>query len=149
MTLLRRWEPFENLVHIRHSMGMLFEDWPVRASDGYRGHEYRIPLDVYQTSDDLVIKAAVPGVDPDDVHISITRNSLTIEGEVKHEDEVKGKDYFARERRYGSFRRALSLPSSLDTNKAEASFENGILTLTIPKAEDAKPKEVKVKVRKA
>ena len=100
---------------------------------------------MYHTANDVVVKAALPGVKPDDVEITIVGDTLTIKGEAKAEEEVKREDYLYQERRYGAFSRSVTLPSGLDTDKAEATFENGVLTLTIPKVEKVKPKQVKVK----
>jgi HSP20 family protein len=93
----------------------------------------------------VVVKASLPGVKPEDVDITISGDTLTIKGETKTEEEVKREDYLYQERRYGSFSRTIALPSSLQTDKAEATFENGVLTLTIPKIEEVKPKTIKVK----
>jgi HSP20 family protein len=101
---------------------------------------------MYATPDSVVIKAALPGIRPEDVDITITGNSVTIKGEVKAEEEVKERDYILREHRFGSFSRTVTLPEGVDTDKAEASYENGILTITLPKREEVKPKSLKVKV---
>jgi len=107
--------------------------------------EATVPVDMYQTPEAVVVKAALPGVKPEEVEITITGNTLTIKGEVKAEQEVKREDYIYQERHYGGFSRSLTLPTGLQVDKAEAVFENGILTLTIPKAEEVKPKTIKVK----
>ncbi|MFW6126269.1 MAG: Hsp20/alpha crystallin family protein, partial [Chloroflexota bacterium] len=104
-------------------------------------------LDVYQRPDQLVVKASLPGVKPEDVDITVTGDTLTIQGETKADEEVKREDYIYQEHRYGSFSRSLALPPNLRTDKADASFEDGILTVTIPRAEEAKPKAIKVKPR--
>jgi HSP20 family protein len=98
--------------------------------------------------DEVVVKATVPGVKPDDLHITITGDVLTIRGEVKQEEEVKEEAYHIRERRYGTFSRSLPLPVPVLTDKAKAEFENGILTLTLPKAEEVRPKTIEVKAKK-
>jgi HSP20 family protein len=104
-----------------------------------------MPLDIEQTKDQLVIKVSLPGVKLEDVDISISGNVLTIKGETKEEEKTKEAEYVCRERFIGEFSRSLSLPEGLDTEKAEAVMANGILTLTIPKSEEAKPKSIKVK----
>ena len=103
--------------------------------------------DRYQTANDVVVKASLPGFKPEEVDISITGDTLTIKGEHKDEKEVKDEDYFYKERRYGSFSRSLILPIQVQSDKAEAVFEDGILTLTLPKAEEIKPKQIKVKAK--
>jgi HSP20 family protein len=94
-----------------------------------------------------VVKAALPGLKPEDVSIDITSETLTIRGENKAEQEIKKEDYLYQERRYGAFSRSLVLPSGLKPDKAEATMEDGVLTLTIPKAEGVKPKAIKVKAK--
>jgi HSP20 family protein len=144
-----RREPFSELVSLRQAMDKLFEDSFVRPSRMLAAFgEAAIPaIDVYQTPNEFVVKASLPGTKPDDVNIDITGNTLTIKGETKAEQETKNEDYLYQERRYGSFSRSLVLPSGLQADKIEATMENGILTLTIPKAEEAKPKTIKVKAK--
>ncbi len=146
---LRRWEPFTELMSLRQAMDRLFEDSFIRPSRlaSLFGEEAQLPIDMYQTETDVVVKASVPGVKPEDVDITITGDTLTIKGETKMEEEVKRENYFYQERRYGSFARSITLPGSLQTDKAEATFENGVITLTIPKVEEAKPKSIKIKAK--
>ena len=106
-------------------------------------------VDMYQTDKDVVVKVALPGVKQDDVDISITGDTLTVKGEVKSEKKVKQEDYFYQERRYGGFSRAIALPDGLETDKADANFEDGVLTLTIPKSEKIKPKQIKIKAKRS
>jgi HSP20 family protein len=108
-----------------------------------------LALDVYEEDDKLVIKADVPGIKPEDVHVEVTGNVLNLSGEMKDEREEKREGYYIRERGYGSFARSLTLPSGLDTDKVEAAFENGVLSIRIPKTEGAKTKTIKVKAAKA
>ncbi len=142
-----RWEPFRELVSLRQAMDRLFEESFVRPSRFLRllGEEVHPAIDMHQTANEVVIRAALPGVKPEDVEINITGDTLTIKGETKAETEVKREDYLCQECRYGAFSRYITLPSALKTEKAEASFEDGVLTLTIPRAEEAKPKTIKVK----
>jgi len=100
---------------------------------------------MYQTHNDVVVKAALPGFKPDEVDISITGDTLIIKGEHKEEQEGKQEDYFYKEHRYGTFSRSVTIPVQVKSDKAEATFENGVLTLTLPKAEEVKPKHIKVK----
>lgn len=144
---IQRWQPFTELMSLRQAMDKLFEDSFVRPSRGLHAFsELTVPaLDVYQTPNEVVVKATLPGVKPEDVSIDITGETLTIRGETKVEEEVKKEDYLYQERRYGSFSRSVVLPGGLKTDKAEATMEDGVLTLTIPKAEEVKPKAIKVK----
>jgi HSP20 family protein len=103
---------------------------------------------MYETDDAVVVKAAIPGVDPKDVEINVTGDTLTIRGEIRKEEEVKEENYLRRERYYGSFCRSFLLPTRVVADDAEAVFENGVLTLTLPKAEEVKPKSIKVKAKK-
>jgi len=144
---LIRWQPFSDMVTLRQAMDRLFEDSFVRPSHltGLFGDEAETPIDMYQTDENVVVKASVPGIKPEEVDVTITGDTLTIKGETKTEEEVKKENYFRKERSYGAFSRSILLPTSLQTDKAEASFENGVLTLTIPKAEESKPKQIKIK----
>jgi len=96
----------------------------------------------------VVVKASLPGIKPEEVDITISGDTLTIKGEHKEEQKVKQEDYLRKERYYGAFSRSLILPVQVKSDKAEAVFENGILTLTLPKAEEVKPKQIKVKASK-
>ncbi|MFP3898319.1 MAG: Hsp20/alpha crystallin family protein [Dehalococcoidia bacterium] len=146
---IERWHPFTDLMSLRQAMDRLFEDSFVRPSRSLAtlGELAAPALDVYQTANDVVVKAALPGLKPEDVSIDITGDTLTIKGESKTEQEVKKEDYLYQERRYGAFARSVVLPSGLKADKAEASMEDGVLTLTIPKAEEVKPKAISVKAK--
>lgn len=150
MTNLVRWEPFRNLTSLREAMDQLFEESFVRPRTGWLAPvgEGTLTVDMYETDDAIVVKAAVPGIEAEDLDISVSGDTLTIRGETKADEEIREENYFYRERRYGSFCRALSIPVPVVTGKAEAEFENGLLTLTLPKAEEVKPKAIKVKAKK-
>jgi HSP20 family protein len=102
---------------------------------------------MYQTDDEVVVKAALPGFKADDVQINVTGEVLTIRGELKHEEEQKEKAWHIREQRWGSFERSVALPTDVVADKANADFANGILTITLPKAEEVKPKTITVKAK--
>ena len=144
-----RWQPFTELMSLRQAMDRLFEDSFVSPSRvlGAFGPDVTTPIDMYHTDNDVVVKATLPGVEPEEVDITITDDTLTIKGEAKADEEVKREDYLYQEHRYGTFSRSVTLPSGLDTDKAEADFENGVLTLTIPKSAKIKPKQIKVKAK--
>jgi len=141
-----RWEPERELTSLRQAMDQLFRDafvqWPGLP---YPEIGEGMTLDMYQTEKDLVVQVPLPGVKPEDVDISVTGDVLTIKAERKEEHKVEEADYFYRESRYGSFSRSVSLPVDVDADKAEANFENGMLTLTLPKAEVARAKKIPVK----
>ena len=127
---MMRWQPFPELMSLRQAMDKLFEDsfvTPSRLLSTF-GPSIATPIDMYHTANDVVVKAALPGVKPEEVDITITGDTLTIKGETKAEEEVKREDYLHQEHRYGAFSRLVTIPSGLDTDKAEANFDNGILT---------------------
>jgi HSP20 family protein len=144
---IQRWEPFQEMVTLRNAMDRLFEDSFVRPTSWWSDGEGTLALDMSQTENDVIVKASLPGFKPDEVDISITGDTLAIKAEHKEETESKEGGYFLKERRYGSFARVVNIPVGVKSEKAEASFENGVLTLTLPKAEEAKPKQIKVKAK--
>jgi HSP20 family protein len=103
-------------------------------------------VDVFETPEHIVLKADLPDVDKDAVDISIENNTLTLKGERKLEKETKEKNFYRMERSYGTFSRSFTLPPTVAADKVEAAFDNGVLTLTLPKREEARPKQIKVKV---
>lgn len=149
MTQLTRWEPFRDIVSLREAMDRLFEESFVRPWGGRLAPTMRATLavDMYETEEDVVVKAALPGIDPDDVDVSVTGNTLTIKGQTRAEEEVKEENYICRERTFGAYSRSLRLPLTVEADKAEAEYENGVLTLRLPKVEEAKPKAIEVKVK--
>lgn len=146
---LMRWEPFSELMSLRQAMDRLLEDSFVRPSRllSVFGETLTPAIDMYQTPSEVVVKANLPGVKAEELDINVTGDTLTIKGERKIEEEVKRENYLYQEHRYGAFTRSVGLPPGLKIDKAEAILENGILTLTIPKAEEARPKVIKVKTR--
>lgn len=149
MTMIR-WDPYREMLNLRQTMDRMFEDtflWPARSQ--YEMSGGNLPLDIYQTKNDVVVKAALPGLKPEEVDISLSGETLTIKGEHREEKETKEADYIRREHRYGSFSRTVTIPVAIQSDKAQATFDNGILTLTLPKAEAVKPKQIKVKAKDA
>ncbi len=146
---MERWHPFTDLMSLRQAIERLFEDsfvCPSRALAAI-GEVGAPALDIYETPDEIVAKAALPGLKPEDVSTDITGDTLTIDGESKGEQEIEREDYLYQERRYGAFSRTVILPGGLKSDKAEATMEDGVLALTIPKAEEAKPKAISVKAK--
>jgi HSP20 family protein len=141
------WDPVTDLVTMQQAMDRLFDEAWGRRGVGWRRGErvHALPLDVYSTADELVIQASVPGLDPEDVEITIEGETLTIKGERKA--PLANVDYVLQERRYGPFGRTLSLGVPVQADQAEAVFEQGMLNLTIPKAEEVRPKVIKVKTK--
>jgi len=146
MSNLIRWEPARDFMTLREAMDHLFNDAftrPLSLRDGWS-----VPaIDMYQTDDEIVVKASIPGFTADDVQISITGEILTLRGEMKQEDEKKEKAWHIREQRWGTFERTVALPTLVVADKAKAEFENGILIVTLPKAEEVKPKTITVKTK--
>jgi HSP20 family protein len=149
MANIVRWEPFRDLISLREAMDRLFEESFIRPRTGWLapvGAE-ALAVDVYETDQDVIVKSSVPGVKPEDIDITITGDTLTIKGETKSEEKVEKANYIRQERRYGAFARSLTLPTSIVAENAKAEFEDGVLTLTLPKAEEVKPKAIKVKAK--
>lgn len=147
MSSLIRWQPFDGNISLRNAIDRLFEDSFVQPRWGLVAplSAANLAIDMFETKDEVVVKAALPGVKPEEVEVTITGNTLTISGESNEESEVKEKDYIRKERRFGSFTRSVTLPNGLKADKAEAAFENGVLTLKVPKSEEVKPKSIKIK----
>ncbi|MBC7242276.1 MAG: Hsp20/alpha crystallin family protein [Anaerolineae bacterium] len=145
---LMRWQPFEELMSLREAMDRLFEESIVWPRSLLAPAAQTFAVDIYETKDDVVVKASLPGVKPEDIEVSVVGDTLTIKGEVKEEKDIKEENYIRKERRYGSFCRSFTLPVSVDADKATAEFENGVLTLTLPKAEEVKPKTIAIKAKK-
>ena len=144
-SFVTRWDPFREAVTLREAMDRLFEDSFVparrRLAEGVE-RRFRLPLDAYTTPDEIVILANMPGVKPETVEITIEGDTLTIKGE--RPGSLENVDYVLQERVYGPFQRTLNINIPVDADKAEAKFEHGLLTLTIPKAEAARPKTIQV-----
>jgi len=139
MSNLIRWEPAREMMTLRDAMDRLFDDAftrPLRLNDG----QMSMPaVDMCQTDNEIVVKAAIPGVKADDVQINVTGEMLTIKGETREKEEVKEKAYHLREQRWGMFERAIPLPTDVVADKAKAEFENGILTIHAPKSRGSPP----------
>ena len=144
MSNLTRWEPMREMMTLREAMDRLFDDAFTRPLS-MSGVSAAPAIDMYQTEDDVVVKATLPGLKAEDVDITITGETLTLRGEYKQEDERNDSNYHIRERRSGSFQRAILLPTDVKADKAKADFENGILTITMPIAEEVKPKSITIK----
>jgi HSP20 family protein len=142
------WRPFRELERMRREMDRLwdsfFEERPRRRVEEVG--EWLPSLDLSETKNDLVVKAELPGIDPKDIDISLANDVLTIKGEKKQEREEKEEDYHLIERSYGAFTRSIRLPREVQSDKINASYKNGILRVTLPKSEEAKKKEIKIKV---
>ncbi|MDT7943565.1 MAG: Hsp20/alpha crystallin family protein [Dehalococcoidia bacterium] len=146
MTLVR-WDPWEEFRSIRRAMDRLWDELMGRREPVVVEEAMTFPVDMYETDEALVVKAALPGLRPEDVEISVQGDLLTIKGELKREEKVERENYHRRELRYGMCSRTISLPVAVDAEKAEATFEHGILTVTLPKVPEARAKVIRVKAR--
>ena len=149
---ISRWEPFRDLVSTQDHFNQLFNDTFARAFGDPQEVSPRawVPaVDIYETADSLVLKAELPGINPDDVEIRVEDNTLYLKGERKFEKEVKEENLHRVERSYGTFSRSFVLPGTIQADKVKADYENGVLTLTMPKREEAKPRTIKINVAKA
>lgn len=150
MTTLVRWEPFREMMTMRRDMDRLFDSFfntPSLWRENGDG-SMSLALDVAEQDDKFLVKASIPGVAPEDIDISLSDNVLTIKGESRQETEKEGEKYHLRERRFGSFMRSLTLPNTVKGDEVEATYEDGVLTLAIPKAEEVKPKKIEVVAKK-
>lgn len=148
-----KWSPIRELEDMRRDMERLFDSffepsrrhrrlWPKPSEAGII-----VPnIDMYDRKSEIVLKAELPGVEKDGIDLTITKDSITLKGEVKKEEEIKEEDYYSCERSYGSFTRTIALPVEVDSEKATATFKNGVLEVVLPKKEELKPKEIKIGV---
>lgn len=146
---LIRWDPFRELSALQERMNRLFSDVrtrPVWAEEEITQGSWVPPVDVYETADSIVLKAELPGIGKEDINVEVKDNTLTLRGEKKIEKEVKEENYYRAERSYGTFQRAFTLPSTVQADKVKAKFKDGVLEISLPKIEEAKPKQIKVEV---
>ena len=145
MSNLSRWDPFQDMLTLREAMQQLLEDSFVAPTTSQRGGQTFAPaMDVSETKDSFVVEAALPGIKPEDMDITLENNVLTIRGEMKQESTSKERNFHRIERRFGTFQRSISLPSTVKSDAINASMEHGVLRLEIPKAEAVKPRKIAV-----
>jgi len=145
MSNLTRWDPFREMANWRSMVDRMFDNsfwgplanWTEPAS-------WNLALDVSETKDEFLVKASLPGINPDDLEITYDNNVLSIQGEVKEDKENGDQHFHLRERRYGSFYRSITLPSSVKADAIKAAYDSGVLTLHLPKSEEAKPKRIAI-----
>ena len=140
--MLTRWDPFRDLVSMRRAMDRLMEN--SLTEDGDVTSEWGLPLDVVEDENQYVVKASLPGVKADDLDITFNKGSLTIRGEIKDESETTQGQYHLRERRYGTFSRTITLPTTVKAEDIQADYHDGILELKMPKSEEVKPKRIQI-----
>ena len=146
---IMKWDPWRDVLSLRDEMDRLFEDFLTKTPEkrDFISDVWAPDVDIYETKDEVIVKAELPGMKKDDIKISIVDNSLIVEGEKKQEKETKDENYYRMERRYGAFRRVINLPVSVKINEIDASYDNGVLEIKLPKSEEAKPKEIEVKIK--
>lgn len=146
MTALRRWDPWRELSRVQDDLSSMFE----RAFGSERRERLMLShwmpdVDIYEKENKIYIRMDIPEIKPEDIDISIVDNTLKIKGERKMTEEVKEENYYRMERRYGSFERMIELPVSVKMDNIEATYKNGVLHVELPKAEEVKAKEIKIK----
>lgn len=146
MSQMVRWDPFAEFGSMRRAVERLFDDFaPTRSMRGGDATELTFPIDLSESEDQVVVKAVLPGVRPEDVEITVSEGVLTVRGEARQETTEEKENFYRREIRFGSFARSIPLPSRVNQDSAEAEFKDGILTIQLPKAEESRPRSIRVK----
>jgi HSP20 family protein len=146
-----RFEPLRDLIQLQQRMSRLFDDSHregAESDDWALGGSWAPPVDIYEQDGNIVLKAEVAGVDPQDVDVRVENNVLTLRGERKFTEEAKRDSYHRVERSYGSFSRSFTLPTVVDTEKIKAEVKDGVLRVTLPKKEEAKPRQIQIQAAK-
>ncbi|UCD43440.1 MAG: Hsp20/alpha crystallin family protein [Chloroflexota bacterium] len=143
--MLTRWDPFREMMIVRNARDRRFDGNLAVAPSSWKSFNWSVALDVVENDDEFIVKASLPGINPDDLEITFSDSRLTIKGEVTEEEELEEAHYHLRERRYGSFTRSIKLPSGIEADKIEAKYDSGILKLHLPKVEEVKPKKITIK----
>ena len=146
MSNLNRWEPFRGAATLHEHLNRVFGEGFGRSSEESNLTTWAPAVDILENEHELVVQADVPDVDPKDLDIRVENNILTIRGERKFQKQVKENNYLRVERSYGTFARSFSLANTVNSEAIKADYQNGVLTLNIPKREEAKPKQIKVNV---
>jgi len=145
-SLITRWDPFRDLAQLQDRVNRIFQESAAGREEGLTTTSFVPPVDIYENEQNIVLKLEVPGVEQKDLDIRIENNTITIRGERKFEKETKEENYHRVERRYGSFQRSFGLPNTVNPENVTAGYDNGILTVTLGKRAEAKPKQIKVNV---
>jgi len=143
--MLRRWDPWRELFSLRDELDRIFDRFLAPLEVETRELAWTPSIDMYETDKELVIKAELPGLNSKDIDITLTDDTLTIKGEKKESEEVKGENYYRKESRYGAFHRVIQLPVPVKKEDVKASFKDGVLEIRLPKAE-TETKGIKIKV---
>ena len=148
MTVITRWDPFREFSTLQDRMNRLFREsyGPEGREESLTSTTFAPPVDVYEDEHNVTLKIEVPGIDEKDIDLRIENNVLTVHGERKFEKEEKEENFRRVERQYGSFTRTFTLPQTVDTENVSATYEKGVLKISLPKKAEAKPKQIKVSV---
>ncbi|HEX3050105.1 MAG TPA: Hsp20/alpha crystallin family protein [Aggregatilineaceae bacterium] len=144
MTKIARWDPLRDMISMRQTVDRMVDEAFARGSESRGTGAWLLPMDAFITEDAIVIRADVPGLNPEELDITMEGDTLAIRGEIQRE-ENSGRKYVLLERPTGKFERTLNINTPIDHAKVEATFSNGVLTLTLPKAEAVKPRQIAVK----
>jgi HSP20 family protein len=141
-----RWDPFQDLLSLQDEMNRVFNRAAGRSTDtsGQAARAWAPALDIAERKDAYLVTVELPGVNPDDINVTLENNLLTIQGERRQASESADQQFHRIERAYGSFRRSVSLPSTVQADAIQASYDDGLLRLVVPKAEEAKPKKIAI-----
>lgn len=142
---IRRYDPFRDMMTLRSAVDRLFDSVVPAGEEEWETSTWGVALDVSEDEEQYIVKATLPGVKPEDLDVTYNNGVLSIKGEVRSEEEKKQERYHLRERRFGKFARSISLPSSVNPEQIQASYDAGILTLRLPKVEEARPKRIEIK----
>lgn len=142
---LARWDPFKELLSLRDEFDRIFKEYFIRPEK--IDEEWFPMLDMKEDSESIVVNIEVPGVKKDDIKVTLRGNQLIVTGERKFEKEKKDETYHRIERSYGKFQRVITIPVEVDQSKIKATYENGILSITLPKTEKEKPKEIEISLK--
>ncbi len=145
-SMLTRWDPFRELNLLQREMNRLFQDYSGRGEQDLTTSTFAPPVDIYEDEHTIILKMEVPGIDQKDLDIRVENSTLTVRGERKFEKDEKEENFRRIERRYGSFLRTFTLPTTVDTDSINADYDNGVLKIRLAKREEAKPKQIKVNV---
>ncbi len=147
MAIVRWMDPFRDVMSIQDRMNRLFEDFPTRGrgrEEGIEAGAWMPAVDIYETDDDVIVTAELPGVKKDEIGVEVKGGVLTLRGERKHAKEVKEENYHRVERSYGTFLRSFTLPTSVEEDKVTAKLAEGVLEIRLPKRAEAKPKQIRI-----
>jgi len=145
MANIMRWDPMSDFGSISRVMDRLWENAMLTSPRLLPVESWGVSMDVLETDDNFIVKATLPGVQPEDIDVTFSNNTLTVRGEVQQDETSEDEQYHLRERRYGKFSRSITLPTRIDADQIQAKYEAGILTLTLPKTEEVKAKRIDVK----